>query len=65
MAIVARVGARQKERIDVRLEGVFALEEKSDKNRGETVDEGGAEIALSYISQLFDNAGDTEPGGAR
>lgn len=32
---------------------------------GETVDEGAAKIALSYISQLFDNAGDTEPRGAR
>lgn len=38
---------------------------KSEKNRGEQGDEGAAEIALSYISQLFDNAGDTEPRGAR
>lgn len=30
---------------------------------GETVGEGAAQIAVSYISQLFDNAGDTEPRG--
>lgn len=45
--------------------GKLALVEKSDKNRGGRYTEGVAEIALSYISQLFDNAGDTQPRGAR
>ena len=51
------------QRID--LAGKFALVERSDKNRGGRYTEGAAEIALSYISQLFDNAGDTQPRGAR
>lgn len=36
---------------------------KSDKSRGPRC-EGAAQIAVSYISQLFDNAADTEPGGS-